>query len=110
MVANRPGYLYRVARNELAGLWRSRRRELDASRGAGWFAEQEIGDDLPTGLQAGLVREYLLALPSRQRAVLAAGCDGYQDAELAAALGVPVATVRSNRRHARASLLGYAAA
>lgn len=110
MVVNRPGYLYRAARNELAGLWHARRRELGAARGSDWPAAQQAGDDLPAVLQAGLVREYLLTLPSRQRAVLAAGCDGYQDAELAAALGMPVATVRSNRRHARKGLLGYTAA
>jgi transcriptional regulator of acetoin/glycerol metabolism len=46
----------------------------------------------------------MLALPARQREVLARRYDGYRDADLAAALGMSPATVRSHRRHARASL------
>lgn len=106
-VASPPGYLYRVARNELTR-WRARAPQ--AAGPAACLAGQPCGDDIPARVQADLVREYLLALPCQQRTVLAGQCDGYQDSELAAAMGVPLATIRSNRRHARASLRSLSAA
>lgn len=101
-VASHRGYLYQVARHELARIWRSRREDAPHQAGGGpGIAE---AGDLPARLEAGLVRQHLLTLPGRQRAVLAGYYDGYRDAELAPALGMATATIRSDRRHARASL------
>ncbi len=108
-LGNPRGYLYRVAANELAGLWKTRHRQDTAVRGAASRGSQHASGDIPGRLQADLVREQLLALPPRQRAAIAGHIDGYQDQELAGALGMPAATVRSNRRHARAALRALAA-
>jgi DNA-directed RNA polymerase specialized sigma24 family protein len=102
-VANRRGYLYRVAEHELGKVWHARRREAARSL-VGGLASREVPGGVPARLQAVIVRQHLLALPGRQREVLAGCYDGYQDAELAVALGMPAATIRSHRRHARASL------
>jgi RNA polymerase sigma factor (sigma-70 family) len=104
-VANPRGYVYRVAGNELGKIWRSRRRETVRYRTSGLPArEMEIDGDVPARLQADMVRELLLALPGRQREILAGCYDGYQAVELAEAFGMRAATIRSHHRHAGASL------
>ncbi len=105
-VRNRRAYLYRVAGNELGGIWKAQSRD-DALCRVGRSADRDMAGDV-TWLQEQMVRECLLALPGRQRAVLAGSYDGYRDGELAAALGMPAGTVRSHRRHARESLRGLA--
>ncbi|MEU6067703.1 sigma-70 family RNA polymerase sigma factor [Streptomyces sp. NPDC047082] len=50
------------------------------------------------------VREILLGLPARQRAVMALYVDGYSIPEIAALLKMEVSTARSNLRHARTTL------
>jgi DNA-directed RNA polymerase specialized sigma24 family protein len=107
-VQHRRAYLYRVAGNELGRLWKTRTREA-GPRWVGGVVGNEAAGGIPDRLQADMVREFLLALPARQRAVLAGCCDGYLDTELAAALEMPAATVRSHRRHARVGLRDFAA-
>jgi DNA-directed RNA polymerase specialized sigma24 family protein len=73
-VTSHQSYLYRVAGHEMGRIWHARRQ----------------GTRLP--------------LPARQRAVLAGYYDGYRDAELAPMIGIVAATIRSDRRHARAGM------
>ncbi|TDD61425.1 GAF domain-containing protein [Actinomadura rubrisoli] len=111
-VEYRRAYLYCVASNELGKLWRARARVRARDTGysgIGPLTREETVGGIPARLQAEMVRRDLLALPGRQRAVLAGCCDHYQDTELAAALRMPMATVRSHRRHARVSLREFAA-
>jgi hypothetical protein len=61
-------------------------------------------------LQTDVAREELLALPPEKRSVLVGRADGYRDAELAGLLGMPTATIHSNRRHARQHLRDLAEA
>lgn len=96
------GYLYRVAEHALGRAWQAR-RGASVNR-AGGLAGPETSGDVPARLQEGTVLRQMLALPVRQRAVLAGRYDGYQDGDLAAALGMSPATIRSHRRHARATL------
>ena len=107
-VANRPGYLYRVAGNELGRL--RARCDQQAVYGAGRPLDQLAGDAISARLQGEAVCEQLLALPPRQRTVVAGGVDGYPDAELAILLDMPVTTIRSNRRHAQQRVADLAAA
>ena len=107
-VTSHRGYLYRVAGHELARIWHARRQDTVRHQASDPPAAA-IAGDLPARLQASLVRQHMLALPGRQRAVLAGYYDGYPDAELALALGMTAATIRSDRRHARASLRDLAA-
>lgn len=70
-----------------------------------WLEEDQPGDgdQALTALvepNAGVI-EVLAALPDTQRTVLAWSLDGFTPAEVAAALRMPPATVRSNLRHAR---------
>lgn len=95
-------YLYRIAVREIARIGRARRQEARFWGDAQPPATQ--ADGMPARLEAGLVRQQLLTLPARQRAVLAGYYDGYRDAELAPVLGTAAATIRSDRRHARAGL------
>jgi DNA-directed RNA polymerase specialized sigma24 family protein len=106
-ITSHRSYLYRIAVHEMAGIWRARRQEAQFRVGAQPPAAQAGG--MPARLEAGLVRQQLLTLPARQRAVLAGYFDGYRDAELAPALGTAAATIRSDRRHARAGLRALAA-
>jgi DNA-directed RNA polymerase specialized sigma24 family protein len=101
-ITSHRGYLYRTAAHEMARIWHARRQEARFRGGAQPPATQAGG--MPARLEAGLVRQQLLALPVRQRAVLAGYYDGYRDAELAGVLGTAAATIRSDRRHARAGL------
>jgi DNA-directed RNA polymerase specialized sigma24 family protein len=107
-VRNRGAYLFRVAGNELGKIRQAANRDT-AARCGGSAVPQEIPSDILGRLQEAMVREYLLTLPRQQRAVLAGHYDGYPDTELAAALGMPAATLRSHLRHARAALRGSAA-
>jgi RNA polymerase sigma factor (sigma-70 family) len=95
-------YLYQVARHELARIWSNRRdtRRLLASGSAAG----QTADAIPARLQVLTVRDRLLALPGRQRAVVAGYYDGYRAPELTAALDMPATTIRSNHRHAREHL------
>jgi DNA-directed RNA polymerase specialized sigma24 family protein len=101
-ITSHRGYLYRIAGHEMARIWHARRQEARFRGGARPSATET--DGMPTRLEAGLVRQQLLTLPARQRAVLAGYYDGYRDAELALVLGTAAATIRSDRRHARAGL------
>lgn len=106
-LASHGGYLYRVAGHELARIWQARRQ--DARHQADGRLAAAEGENLPARLEADLVRQRLLTLPARQRAVLAGYYDGCRDAELALALGMTAATIRSDRRHARANLRALSA-
>lgn len=101
------GYLYRVAANELGGLRQARSEPGAVADGGGGRADQQAPADIPYWQQASMVRQCLLALPPRQREAMAGIYDGVPDRELAQAVGTPVATLRSNRRHARSSLRPY---
>lgn len=103
-----PGaYLYRVAANELRKLRKDQGEPRTITGGTGGPADQPASADIPYGLQASMVRQYLLTLPPRQREALAGTYDGFPDRELAWALSTPVTTVHSNRGHARPSLRSY---
>ena len=101
-ITSHRGYLYRIAAHEMARIWHARCR--DARIRADEQPSATQADGIPARLEAGLVRQQLLTLPARQRAVLAGYYDGYRDAEVALALGTAAATIRSDRRHARAGL------
>lgn len=70
-----------------------------------WLDDDHPGedDDKLTALveQNARVIEVLATLPDTQRTVLAWSLDGFTPADVAAALRMPPATVRSNLRHAR---------
>ncbi len=99
-----------IANNVLRGQWRSRRRYRDAlSRiraagdGGGSDAEGEAIDRLDAERELREAGAAIRALPRREREVLALIAWGelsYE--ETAAALGVPVGTVRSRLSRARA--------
>jgi DNA-directed RNA polymerase specialized sigma24 family protein len=103
-VGNRHGYLYCVARNELGHLY----EQGIAARRAGELTGQQTEMEVPIRQQAATVLEYLLALPPKQRMVLACHYDG--DARSAVPARWPAVTIRSNLRHARASLRELVAA
>ncbi len=103
-LASPGGYLHRVAANELVRLWKARLWHDTALHGSACEASRQAPGDFPGRLQAAVVRQHLLALPPRQREAMAGCYDGYRDGELAAALDASLATIRSNRRHARAAL------
>lgn len=103
-----PGsYLFCVAAHELGRLQKARGERDAVSGGTGGWAGQQGPGEIPDWLQASIVRQCLLVLPPRQRQALAGCYDGLADGELARALGTPVTTIRSNRRHARSSLRPY---
>jgi DNA-directed RNA polymerase specialized sigma24 family protein len=106
-VTSHQSYLYRVAGHEMARIWHARRQGTRLPAGI-WQATPDPGG-LPARLEAALVRQRLLTLPARQRTVLAGYYDGYRDAELAPMIGMAAATIRSDRRHARAGLRALAA-
>ena len=101
-IVSHRSYLYRVAGHEMARIGQARRQDARLRANDRPVTAQAGG--LPARLEAALVRQRLLTLPARQRAVLAGYCDGYRDAELAPVLDMAAATVRSDRRHARAGL------
>ncbi|WP_239342087.1 GAF domain-containing protein [Frankia sp. CiP3] len=100
-ITSHRSYLYRTAGREMARIWQARQ---DVRFRADTRPSTVEAGGMPTRLDEGLVRQQLLTLPARQRAVLAGYYDGYRDAELAPVLGMAAATIRSDRRHARAGL------
>jgi RNA polymerase sigma factor (sigma-70 family) len=94
-------FLYRVAGNEVIRLSKSR-SDLAASADD---ADRQA-DPQPVWYQhdADFVRDVLLALPRRQREVIACLYNGYQYLEIATTLDMPIVTVRSDRRHAKEAL------
>jgi RNA polymerase sigma factor (sigma-70 family) len=105
---NPDGYLYRVAFHELGRLWRARRQD-DAACQAARVPHEEQDVSAGARLEAGTAVQVLLTLPARQRAVLTGYYDGFPDTHLADTLGVRVATIRSDRRHARSALHRFGA-
>ena len=101
-ITSHRSYLYRIAGHQMARIWHARRQDARLPADARPATAQ--ADGLPARLEAGLVCQRLLTLPARQRAVVAGYYDGYRDAELAPVLGTAAATIRSDRRHARAGL------
>lgn len=106
-VTSHRSYLYRIAGREMARIGQARSPDARFPAAARPFAAQAGG--MPARLEAVMVRQQLLTLPARQRAVLAGYYDGYRDAELVPVLGMAAATIRSDRRHARGGLRALAA-
>ena len=108
--AGLPTYLYGVARNVTRGLLRRERRFVRMDVVGREAPEPAIADDPSCALQAtetlGRLRRAILALPSRYREVVIL-CDvhGLTYADAAAALRLPVGTVRS-RLHRGRQFLG----
>jgi DNA-directed RNA polymerase specialized sigma24 family protein len=92
-------YLYRVAWHALVRVWQ-KRQGFDILQAP---VPLDTGGGVPARLQADMVLRQLLALPAQQRAVLAGRYDGYRDTDLAQVLGLTAATIRSHRRHTRAT-------
>ncbi len=64
----------------------------------------EVVQDVYQQSEVQMVLNAMSKLPARQRQVMAWYYDGYSAVEIAENLGMPVATVRSNLRHARETL------
>lgn len=101
------GYFYRALKNEIIALAEQRSRELDKGvRWAGGRAERSA-DDVYHRAEIAVVRNSLAILPPRQREILALACEGCRNIDIAEALGIVMATVRSNLRFARKRLQPY---
>jgi RNA polymerase sigma-70 factor, ECF subfamily len=111
-------FLLGVATNVVRSHWRSRRRHaaaIDRMRGATANASPAHDDDAIERLDAlrklAEVRDAVRRLPRRELDVLAlVACSELTYEETAAALGVPVGTVRSRLARARSRLAGAAPA
>lgn len=102
-LAHPAAYLYAVARNKLTGLMKAQGRYQAAVRAVGrWPGQQHA--DVHEQLEAEWALPHLLSLPPRQREALVWCFDGVSDKEVAAALGIPEATIRSSRREGRKKL------
>ncbi|MEW2529512.1 RNA polymerase sigma factor [Streptomyces sp. NPDC047071] len=109
---------------ELAGIWPNCRRPYGWVRKVAWHKYLKIAERdrkrtngewqaclCPQAVQSyddpdekEWVRQRLLELPPRQRAVVALYVDGYSTDEIAELLKTEVSTVRSHLRHARTAL------
>lgn len=99
---NPAGYVRRVAKNELAELANRPRTDVERALRGSWNLEA-----VETVCQFEEVQQVLAAfgkLPQRQREVMALHYDGYDRAEIAELLGLPLNTVYSNLRHAKETL------
>lgn len=95
-------YLRRAATNELIKLATRPRTDLDRVLRGCWA--MEVVQDVYQQSEVQMVLNAMSKLPERQRQVMAWYYDGYSAVEIAENLGMPVATVRSNLRHARETL------
>ncbi|WP_161624945.1 RNA polymerase sigma factor [Streptomyces spectabilis] len=109
---------------ELAGIWPNCRRPYGWVRKVAWHKYLKIADrdrkrtngewqaslhpqavqDCDAPDEREWVRQQLMRLPPRQRAVMALYVDGYSTEEIAELLKMEVSTVRSHLRHARIAL------
>lgn len=102
---NPRAYLYQAAKNEVAALVRRQRRDLDGTRRwAGSQGECSAAEDVYHLGEVSIVRDSFIALPPRQREVMARVYEDHQVGDIAKALGISPATVRSHRRHGRETL------
>ncbi len=105
MVRDPRSYLYRTAKNEVAALARRQFRAVDkAQRWRGSRAECLAAEDVYHQRDVGLVRNSLVILPPRQQEVMVMIYEGYRISDIAKAMGISTATVRSNLRHGRNTL------
>ncbi len=94
-------YVFGVARRVVADYWRGRYKEH-----AAWAAAQELGElradsHLAAAAMTEGVRDALLSLPPLHREILELRFEHDMSyAEIAAALGIPIGTVRSRLHHA----------
>ncbi|GGV35677.1 RNA polymerase sigma factor [Streptomyces spectabilis] len=109
---------------ELAGIWPNCRRPYGWVRKVAWHKYLKIAErdrkrtngewqaclhprvvqDCDDPDEREWVRQQLVELPPRQRAVMALYVDGYSTDEIAELLKTEVSTVRSHLRHARVAL------
>lgn len=98
-------YLYRATRNEVVVLARRHLRYLDsAQRWAGSRVESFAAEDVYHLRDVGVVRDSLVILSPRQREVMVRVYEGHRTSDIAEAIGISTATVRSSLRHARETL------
>ncbi|MGH3872964.1 MAG: sigma-70 family RNA polymerase sigma factor [Pseudonocardiaceae bacterium] len=104
-VQNPRAYLYRAVLNEGAALARRQRGDLStALRWANSQVERCAAEDVYHRGEVGIVLDSLAILPPRQREVMVRVYEGHPVSDIAEALGMPDATVRSNLRHGRNTL------
>jgi RNA polymerase sigma factor (sigma-70 family) len=95
----------RVAAQRIALRHRAQQRKLDERVTAARSLGQDLGPDPSVEVVDQLrVIALLVCLPPRQREVMNWYLDGFKANEIAGALNVTEATVRSNLRHAREQL------
>jgi RNA polymerase sigma factor (sigma-70 family) len=95
-------YLYRVAKNEVAALVRQQLAYLGKTQP--WTGRQGgclAAEDVYHQGDVRLVRDSLIILPPRQREVMVRIYQGYRICDIAEAIGISRATVRSHLRHGR---------